>query len=285
MKLAISNIAWSEEEDEMILPMLARIGISGVEVAPGQVSPVYLHGTLDPQAFRCWRARLLAFELVPVALQGILAGLGPTSLFGTAAEAAPLVERVALAARVASILGVKPMVFGNPALRRDRSAWSLQDLDHAARALGRAASAAAGQGAFVALEPNAAIYGCDFGRTLGECWHIAQHVSSPGLGLHLDLATAWLEEVSVGAAIADYAGIVRHIHLSEPHLAPVALGDPAPHRAAAAALSARQRAGRRNPLWLSIEMVRPKGVSTNEVAHLIQRSAEAVRALYRDVLE
>lgn len=39
MKIAISNIAWSADEDEAAYDLLAALGVGHLEVAPGRVWP------------------------------------------------------------------------------------------------------------------------------------------------------------------------------------------------------------------------------------------------------
>ena len=54
MKLAISNIAWTAEEDEQVYAMMRRYGYTGLEIAPTRFFETNPYEDLD--AVRRWRA-------------------------------------------------------------------------------------------------------------------------------------------------------------------------------------------------------------------------------------
>lgn len=286
MKLAVSNIAWASEEESTMLLRLAHLGVAGIEVAPGQVSDVYRSGDLDAPRFLAWRRELGGVGLVPIALQGILAGLDrPVLRAETEEQRAGLLGRIKLAGEVAQLLQVGPMVFGNPGLRSGFDMENRIAFEQCADTLAAAAKALNGTGAWIALEPNAAIYGCNFGRTLAECARLVDHVGEGGLKLHVDLATAGLEEADLSGALRRHVGAVGHIHLSEPRLVRLGTTDMGPHRILASTLSAMIQAGAPVPEWLSIEMARPAGANSAEVAEGVEAAVRFARSAYADCLD
>ena len=46
MKLAVSNIAWTEADDAEVLPRLRDAGVEALEVAPGRVFADALNATI-----------------------------------------------------------------------------------------------------------------------------------------------------------------------------------------------------------------------------------------------
>ena len=60
MKLAISNIAWTAEEDEQVYAMMRRYGYTGLEIAPTRFFETNPYEDLD--AVRRWRAEFARKE-------------------------------------------------------------------------------------------------------------------------------------------------------------------------------------------------------------------------------
>ena len=47
MKLAISNIAWSEENDLSVYKLMNKYGYSGLEIAPTRIFPLLPYDNLE----------------------------------------------------------------------------------------------------------------------------------------------------------------------------------------------------------------------------------------------
>src|SRR5258706_46650 len=151
--------------------------------------------------------------------------------------------------RLAGRLGAGTMAFGSP---RNRAGGPLPAADawRAAveffRALGTAAAEA---GTCVCIEPNPPRYGADFITTSEEALRLVEEVASPGFGLHLDAACALLAGEDFPARLRKSAHVLRHVHLSEPDLAPVRAGGTLDLPAISAALRDIGYSS-----WISVEM-------------------------------
>jgi sugar phosphate isomerase/epimerase len=98
------------------------------------------------------------------------------------------------------------------------------------------------------IEPNPAVYGCDFITTSKQALDLVEGVNSDGFGLHLDAAGITLSEENIETAIKLSGKKLCHFHISEPHLEPVGVGI-VDHPLFAKSLNNQKYKG-----WKSIEM-------------------------------
>lgn len=223
MTLAISNIAWSADEDAEVLSWLTGQGVLGIEIAPTRIWPGWTGAS--PAAAAGLRDKLAEQGLHVPALQAALFDRPGLLLFGDVLTRRDLVTHLALVASLAGALGAGAIVFGAPR-NRDRGTLSHGEAMRAARDTLRAiGDACAAAGTSLCLEPNPPEYGCNFLTTWQEAAEMVALVDHPGVGLHLDTACIHLAGGDAAAAIAACGADMRHFHISEPALS----GFAAPH--------------------------------------------------------
>lgn len=270
MKLAVSNIAWTAEEQDAILAALPGLGVTGVEIAPTMVWPGW-EGA-EPDAARALRDRLAGQGLAVPALQAILFARPDLHVFGDAASRDGLVAHVARVAGLAGAMGAGVLVFGSPRnrLRGERSAEAaMEGAVPVFRAMGAVCHDA---GTALAIEANPQQYGGDFLTRWSEAAELVARVDHPGVVLHLDTACTVLAGDDPVAAAAACAGRIGHFHVSAPQLGPVDGDSAIPHQAIAAALRAGGYGG-----WVSIEMRR-----TETPLASVRAATALVRGCYGD---
>ena len=261
MKLAMSAIAWEPPDDEAAARILREHGFTGVELAPTKIFPRPDAATEAEVAAcrRAWEARGLRV----VALQALLFGRPDLTVFGESRSRT--LDYLGGIARLGGRLGAGALVFGSPR-NRARGLLPAADAWRSAveffRALG---SAAAEAGTCVCIEPNPPRYGADFITTSEEALRLVEEVASPGFGLHLDAACALLAGEDFPARLRASAHVLRHVHLSEPDLAPVRAGGTVDLHAIGAALRDADYRG-----WVSVEM-KPAGLDA------VRAAAAAIR--------
>lgn len=263
-RLAISNIAWRQDEDRDILPRLVGWGATGIEVAPTRLWTDPLHSPRDDR--RRLRQEYEQRGLPIVAMQSLLFGQPALTLFESEGRRRDLLDYLTGMIRLAADLGAGVLVFGSPKNRRRGDlppAEATPIAENFFREIGRRA---ADHGAVFCIEPNPPEYGCDFIHTASEAFALAQAVNSPGFGVHLDAAAmTWVKDPLPATMHS-----VRHFHISEKELAPIGSGI-VDHAAFAAGLRERQFGG-----WRSIEM-RP-GSGDNRPA--VQKALDLGRSIY-----
>lgn len=221
MRLAISNIAWDAGEDQAIAALLKQYEIDAIDIAPGKYFPE--PGVAkEPEIFAVrewWGER--GIEIT--GMQALLFGTQGMNVFGPPDSQRLMLEHLGAVCRIGHVLGATRLVFGSPK-NRDRSRLS----DNQARAMAteffqRLGDIALTEGVTVCLEPNPSCYGANFMTNSSETACVVKAIDHPAIRMQLDTGAMTINEEDIEAVVGEYAGILGHIHASEPNLLP--LGD------------------------------------------------------------
>jgi D-psicose/D-tagatose/L-ribulose 3-epimerase len=223
MKIAISNIAWREDEDAGVGRLMQEFGIDGLEIAPTRVwkDPTAVSAQ-EIQKFRdFWRS----FGISISSFQSLLFGQNHFQIFSEETLRNEMEAYLVKIIDLASKLEARKLVFGSPK-NRLRGQLSMQDaILIAAPFFRKIGDYAKGLGVQFCIEPNPKTYGCDFITNAEEGREFVKLVNSPGFGLHLDGAGTFLalkEELSTSTVqneIKKSSDLICHFHVSQPHLA------------------------------------------------------------------
>jgi sugar phosphate isomerase/epimerase len=216
MKLSISNIAWSAEQDEQMYRFLGEMGYSGIEIAPTRIFSEDPYGKIsEARAF----AQMLkeTHHLEVPSMQSIWFGR-TERIFGSEEERGILLAYTKKAVDFAAAVRCKNLVFGCPKNRviSDRGQYPV-----AVRFFSELGEYAKEKGTVIAIEPNPPIYQTNFINTTREAIALVEDVGSEGLMVNIDIGTVIEngEDLDVMAGRLDR---VSHIHISEPFLARIA---------------------------------------------------------------
>lgn len=215
MKLSISNIAWSADQDEEMYDFLCRAEIDGLEIAPTRIFPEdpYAHLREAVQ----FRSRMLeAYGLRISSMQSIWFGR-QENIFEGAHERDRLIEYTKCAFAFAHAVACENLVFGCPKNRNIRSA---EDMDIAYEFFSRLGELAESEQTVLAIEPNPPMYHTNFLNTTQEALCFAEHIASDGVRVNLDLGTMIANNEDIQTAINGLS-CIHHVHISEPGLNPV----------------------------------------------------------------
>ncbi|WP_181243286.1 sugar phosphate isomerase/epimerase family protein [Glaciihabitans tibetensis] len=213
----MSNIAWSPEEETEVADLLRELDVHQVEIAPTKVfpDPTEVSGAALDGYIDFWRDRNVSI----VAFQSMLFGRPDLQVFDSGDLRRETFQRLASFVNLAGRMGVRALVFGSPKNRVvPGSMSSHQAMDIAVpffRDLGRVAEDA---GTIFCIEPNPAVYGCNFVNTAAEGFALVSMVDTPGFRLHLDAAGMTLAGDNLTDAISSSASMLTHFHVSAPQL-------------------------------------------------------------------
>jgi len=249
MKLAVSNIAWSKEEDPAAFALLQGMGIQALEIAPPRIWPE--PAAVSEEIALSYRQEMTAKGFEIVAFQSLLFGKSDLTLF-TSESSQPCLDYLVEIGRLAARLGARVLVFGSPRNRAVPEGMPLADAwSRAVDFFAALGARYAELGVILGLEPNPASYNCNFIRTVDEAAQLVRAVGSPGFRLHLDAGEIQMNAEAMETVVLQHLDIVAHVHASEPMLEP--LGSTwNGHRRLAALLKQGGYNG-----WVSLEMKRP----------------------------
>lgn len=270
MKLAVSNIAWANEEEADIAPLLQKLGVRYVEIAP---TKQWDNPTLASQAgVDAYKAFWQSYGIEIVAFQSMLFNQPELKLFETDELRTETLEYLQDFIRLAGQFGATKMVFGSPKNRQKGDLSTDEALEIAIVFFETLGKTARQYGTVFCIEPNAPQYNCDFITNAQQGIDIVKAVNNPGFGLHLDAACMALAGDSLGESIKAAAEALQHYHISSPMLEQVEARDDVDHTAAAQAL---RDIG--YDKFVSIEM-RPGTVGEN--AARVKKAVEFAQAVY-----
>lgn len=218
MTPALSNIAWTAENDDRVADVMKTTGVTALEVAPGRLftDPSSVSDALIRSARRAWEERGIRI----VSMQALLFGHPEFNIFGEASVRNAMADYLARIFRMAGLLGCGPLVFGSPK-NRSRGGLSWSDaLEIAVPFFRGLADCARENGCILCLEPNARDYVCDFVTTLSEAAELVRAVGHESFAVHADsgnMAMAGEGPAQLDAVLP----LVKHFHASAPHLRPI----------------------------------------------------------------
>jgi D-psicose/D-tagatose/L-ribulose 3-epimerase len=265
MKLAVSSIAWTNEEEADVASLLQRLGVSYVELAPTKQWQDPTTEASD-KALADYKAFWAEYGIKVVAFQSMLFNRPDLKLFDTPELRKESLDYLQKFITLAPKLGAGVMVFGSPK-NRQRAEMPLPEATKIAQEFFEALGDTAQQNNTIfCIEPNPTAYACDFLVNSQEGIDLVKAVGNPGFGLHLDIAGMTLAGDDIRASITDAGRMIQHFHISAPYLGQVEERDDVDYRLAAQALA---DIGYSN--YLSIEM-RPEAAGEN-----LARVEKAVR--------
>lgn len=276
MKLSISNIAWTSQEEVKIANLLQNYGIEGVEIAPSKIRkhPTQLTDTEIDNYKNFWSKHGIQI----VAMQSLLFGAKGLALFETSEQRKDMLEYLKKIIRIGERLGAKALVFGSPQNRRVNNQEPKLVREIALDFFDKIGTFAAKHNTVFLLEPNAAIYNCDFIMTQQEAIKIAAEVNNPGFSFHVDSAALYLAKESPNV-LQPVIDKIFHVHASEPYLKPISDCSGVQHTELAALLHNADYKG-----FVSIEMrnVSSEPSKSNSAPNLatVKNALEITKKLY-----
>lgn len=215
MRLSVSNIGWSAENDGAVYDLMEKFGFEGLEIAPTRILPEAPYDRTDEAAQWAYSLRK-STGLTVCSMQSIWFGRSE-NIFGAPEEREALAAYTAKASRFAQAVGCGHLVFGCP---RSRNMPDGADPQTAVGFFRRIARDAASCGAVVGMEANPPIYNTNYINDTPAALRLVDEVGEEGFLLNLDVGTM-VQNGEPAALLRGAVGKVHHVHISEPGLAPV----------------------------------------------------------------
>lgn len=221
MRLAISNIAWNVVEDEAVAELLQHHQVNAIDIAPGKYFPQPAKATAAEMGrVKDWWAKR-GFEIT--GMQALLFGTTGLNVFGATDSQDAMLQHLDAVCRIGAGLGAPRLVFGSPK-NRDRNGLSEAETMAMAISFFRRVGDIAGiHGVIICLEPNPTCYGANFMTTSAETARVVKQVAHPAIRMQLDSGALTINGEDPATVLQESAGLIGHIHASEPDLVP--LGD------------------------------------------------------------
>lgn len=223
MKIAISNIAWSRSEDDEISKILFEFSIKAIEVAPTKLwdNPVSQTDESVQAYLNYWDKK----DIDIIAMQSLLFGCPELTIFGGDDRKEATLRYLSKIINLGSKLGISVFVFGSPKNRQTMGLKKSKVMDIAINFFRLLGELAYGNNAKFCIEPNSAVYGCDFICTTDEGIELVKEIAHPGFRLHLDAGVMALNNEEYEKSIERAFEYMEHFHVSEPYLQKIGIGE------------------------------------------------------------
>ncbi|NLL92434.1 MAG: sugar phosphate isomerase/epimerase [Ruminococcaceae bacterium] len=215
MKLSVSNLGWEIEYNDKAYKMLKAFGIGGIEIAPTKIFGIeaYDRGIFAKEYFDNVKE---VFNLEVSSMQSLWYGRNEV-IFSDTEQRKRLLEYTKSAIDFAVMINCDNLVFGSPKSRimKDKS-----DILIAKDFFAEIGDYSFKKKVHFALEANPAVYGTNFLNNTKEALKFVSDIKSEGLSVNLDFGTVIINGEDVKFS-DDELRLISHIHISEPHLAPL----------------------------------------------------------------
>lgn len=212
MKLSISNIAWSEEQDEIIYSYMKQYGFTGLEIAPTRWFSERPYDKI--QESQIIGSNLLTkYGFAISSIQSIWYGINE-NIFDSESSYTRLLNYTKKAIIYAEALECKNLVFGCPKNRNIPEGMSDLSALKFFRELGKFASF---HHTVLSIEPNPVIYHTNYINTTLQAIQLVGKLNSEGIKVNLDIGTIIENNESLDF-LKNNISILNHIHISEPNL-------------------------------------------------------------------
>jgi sugar phosphate isomerase/epimerase len=224
MKLAVSNIAWTKDDRLDAYAILNKLGIRGLEIAPG----LLFHAANDPfsppvEVAETALRELADFDLSLVSMQSLLFGVEGCALFGSEADQEAFRVGMRRAIDLAGRFSIANLVFGSPKQRVIPDGLDPARAQQIAAKVIRDLGEYAGRSnTILAIEPNPKEYGTNFLTTCRQAQEFVALVDHPSIRLNFDVGAIHMngDFGDIEELIVKSAATIHHVQISEPHLAP-----------------------------------------------------------------
>ena len=205
MKIAVSNIAWNDQEQPQALAKLSELGVLTIEIIPGRLMG-------NSQELEVIKSKGYDF----CCFQGLLFNTKDLILFASQEAEQNLMSHLILLDKYASELKAKSFVFGSPKNRWIPDEMPYEVAEEKAikffRTLGDQIDN------YFCLEAVAESYGCNFLRTTDELGKFIRKVNHPKIKMNFDLGAIIANQENLNYLVDNYSDLFGHVHVSEPNL-------------------------------------------------------------------
>lgn len=266
--IAISNLAWSQTEDDQIFNIMATLQVSLLEISPFRESAD--KKVMSNESAHNLKKRLHDYGIKVVALQALLYRFPELVIFQDKTTREKTLNHLVHVIDFAHEVGAKSLIFGSPKNKLRGELEYDSAFTIATDFFGRLAERAKLQQVSLCIEPTPAVYGSDFIRNTDETVALLKAVSSSALRLNLDIGSLVVNEENIEDTIQNNMQYIGHVHISEPFLKMITL-DSSFHKRIANKLNANSYNGN-----VSIEML----PQTNQNGDGIYKTLSFIQKIY-----
>jgi sugar phosphate isomerase/epimerase len=213
MDLALSNLAWKDEDSIKVFKLLKQKQINKIECVFTRIKD---WSELTDEDIIGYKNILENNNITPYSAQSIFYGINCEL-----SEIDLIVNHFKKLIQYSKILGLKVLVFGSPSLRKKCSLWqeSLVEIFKTVDGLLEET------GITVVIEPNAKIYGGEFWHRVSEIVEFIEENQLQNIRTMIDTHNIILEHSDPRIELINNKNYIEHVHISEEKMKNIELNE------------------------------------------------------------
>ena len=205
MKLAISNLAWNKNNEEIVFKELNKLGIKYIE---GVLSKIDSWENLNEKKLIDYKNNLLKNNLSILSIQSIFFNADINNI-----DDFNFIFHIKNIINFSKILGIKKIVFGSPVLRKKTN--NLVNIFKLIDSLLKETDI------YFLIEPNSKVYKGEYFFNLNEIIDFIEKNNLKNIKTMIDTHNLLLENKNPLNEYINYKDFIFHIHISENNLNPI----------------------------------------------------------------
>lgn len=214
-KIAVSNLAWRESEDEKVFDIMRNLNVLNLEISP------FRDASTLPEAkkqFHNETSLLNQYGIRVVAFQALMFRYPEISIFEDTTARNKILKHLRGVLEFLNQIGSTVAVFGSPknkirgALPHNKAIGIAKDF------FIQIAEQAKISNVIFCIEPTPVAYGADFICSTQEAIDFVKKINHDFLKINLDIGSLILNREDVEKMIKENINYVGHVHVSEPYL-------------------------------------------------------------------
>jgi sugar phosphate isomerase/epimerase len=265
MKLAVSNIAWKNNQFDEFLKLISSLNCSGVEIAPSKLWKRIEN--IDDEDKKNFKAQLKNFNLKFLGFHSLLFGKENLQIFkdnDNRKETKLFLYRLV---EVCHDLGGRNLIFGSPKNRNTHNKSNYKEIGK--NFFFDLSNYAEKFNINICLEPLD-VSMTDFLTTIESTGEFIEDIGNSNLKLHIDTKSFLISKEKIGKNISRFFNLIEHVHISNSDLS-VLKEDNKIHKMFANYLREMKYSN-----YLSLEMRR---VNNNEIGSITE-SVDFIKKIY-----
>jgi sugar phosphate isomerase/epimerase len=210
MKLALSNLAWNNEDSELMFNHLKQHNINNIE---GVLTKIDSWDKISLDTLLEFKKRLDSNHILIPSLQSLFYNVNCKNI----SDEDVFINHFERLIEYCKILSVKVLVFGSPSLRKKVDKWE----ESLSKVFIKLDNLLENTGIEISIEPNSKIYGGDYFFTVSEIVSFIKKNNLKNIKTMIDTHNIILEELNPISELNTYYEHINHIHISENNLLPI----------------------------------------------------------------
>lgn len=212
-KIAISNLAWNKKEENIVIPLLKKYQITGIELAPSKIwkDPTKVKQDKIEEYKKVWKENGIQI----IAVTSLLFRHPELTIFESKTKREKTLNYLKKMIKLTSDLGAKVIVFGSPKNRIVGKLDKKSINGIAVKFFKDVSKEARKYNITFCIEPVPEIYGSDYILNTSQARSLVKKINSENIKINMDSGAMKINKEDFKKEIKKSLNLIGHFHISE----------------------------------------------------------------------